>query len=79
MVRLLLLLGRLNRCITRELHLYFLLLDVLYALDLLFFFHFTFPSIKFTSVPHINLKVLENLGFLLSLDFKLVTLSEDSG
>jgi hypothetical protein len=68
MVRLLLLLGRLDSRVTRELHLYFLLLDVLNALDLLFFFHFTFPSIKFTSVPHIDLKVLEDFGLLLSLD-----------
>ena len=78
-VRLLLLLGRLDRRVTGELHLDLFLLDVLDALDLLFFVHFTFPSIELTGVSHVDLEVLEDLGLLFSLDFELVALSEDSG
>jgi hypothetical protein len=78
-IGLLLLLGCLDRRVTGELHLDLFLLDVLDALDLLFFVHFTFPSIELTGISHVDLEVLEDLGLLFSLDFELVALSEDSG
>jgi hypothetical protein len=64
-------------CLTREFHLYLLLLDVLQMLDLLLLVHLPLPTVEFRGVTHVHLEVLENLGILGFLDFEQVAFTED--